>query len=750
MNPVAVMRAARGVRDELDSLMGGASGELRDRLDPLLAEAGSRPPEQLADAVIMLVAEYGPAWDRLTALLSLDRGITAEQVLPLLSQGAGAEPGSHGSGGSGGSSLSPPSPGGAGPTPPSWGTAPPNGTNPSGTDPSGADPSGWDPDDAPRTAAYTPDWMLPGAEERERPAPDPGRAPRDRGEDPRDGDHDDMPSTGAMSVDWSHPDQAADPVPPMSPVSPGPSPFPSPFPPAPPSHGPQAPQPPSPEPPAPPGTPQASQAPQGPLSSAPQEPAPPTPPTPPTPPEPPAGSPAPTGARGPSVLDRLTGAFRRRRKETPAATAPGSEWKGIPLIESPAEAVAGWGAEVAIGVAPGQGQDGTAIPREPLDLDIQIVAEGFDAPGGWRVRLRADGTAPYPRAAVNLVALAQEEPEVSRQIQAAYAVRGQVIGFGLRAITVHGSPGSLSGHEALEPVSGTRIRPALMDEPADVTAIIVHGDRPGRLWWTYQSPHFVTPDRAELCDLGTRASEFGGRLTGRGRLSEELGREVGSRVPWGFWELLNAVAGRVAPRRPSVLFLSQEPHVPWELAVLEQPYDPSLPGYLNCQTVTGRWPLGGRRPELPPPPSARADRVVVVYGEERAHPLVTDHGATQVSPALGDVLGLLGQGAEVVHFTDGGSASEALGHDLAGSPFVFLEEPGNAQAFLLAGASAVVAPLWPAAGGPAPEFYRRCFAGEPPAEVLRSMRAQAPDSAGAYQFHGHPSLTLHRTAPPTG
>ncbi|WP_440104793.1 hypothetical protein [Streptosporangium sp. H16] len=739
MNPVAVMRAARGVRDELDSLMGGASGELRDRLDPLLAEAGSRPPGQLADAVIMLIAEYGPAWERLTTLLSLDRGITAEQVLPLLSQGAGAEPGSHGGGGS---SLSPPPPGGAGPTPPSWGAAPPAGT----------DPSGRDPADAPQTAAYTPDWTLPGAEGQGHPAPGPGRAPRDRGGNPHDTERDngygDMPSTGAMSADWLRPDQLSDPAPPAppeSPVSPHSPPFPSPSPSPWLSQGPSSQEPsfsqpsPSQEPsfqePSPSREPQA---PQGSPSPAPPAPA-----------EPPAVAPAPTEARGPSVLDRLTGAFRRRRKETPAV-APGSEWKGIPLIESPAEAVAGWGAEVAIGVAPGQGQDGTATPREPLDLDIQIVAEGFDAPGGWRVRLRADETAPYPRAAVNLIALAQEEPEVSRQIQATYAVRGQVIGFGLRAITVHGSPGSLSGHEALEPVSGTRIRPALMGEPADVTAIIVHGDRPGRLWWTYQSPHFVTPDRAELCDLGTRASEFGGRLTGRGRLSEELGREVGSRVPWGFWELLNAVAGRVAPRRPSVLILSQEPHVPWELAVLEHPYDPSLPGYLNCQTVTGRWPLGGRRPELPPPSNARADRVAVVCGEAQAHPLVTEYGATQVSPALGDVLGVLGQGPEVVHFADGGAASEVLGHDLAGSPFVFLEEPGDARAFLLAGASGVVAPLWSTGGGPAPEFYRRCFAGEPPAEVLRSMRGQAPDSAGAYQFHGHPSLTLRRTAPPAG
>lgn len=148
--------------------------------------------------------------------------------------------------------------------------------------------------------------------------------------------------------------------------------------------------------------------------------------------------------------------------------------------------------------------------------------------------------------------------------------------------------------------------------------------------------------------------------------------------------------------------------------------------------------------------SARADRVAVVYAEAQAHPLVTDYGAVQVSPALGDVLNLLGQGPDIVHFTTGGSASEALGRDLAGAPFVFLEEPGDAQAFLLAGASGVVEPLWPVGGDLAREFYRRCFTGEPPAEVLRSMREQAPDCAGAYRFHGHPSLTLRRTAPPAG
>ncbi|MGC5016413.1 hypothetical protein ACLQ2R_37095 [Streptosporangium sp. DT93] len=813
MNPVIVMRAARTVRDELDGLMGGDGDGLRGRLDPLLAEAGSRPPERLADAVILLVAEYGPAWDRFTALLSLDRGLTAEQVIPLLSRTAGT----------------------------------------------GAAPRDPDAFDAPSTGAYTPAWLLPRSNATGAPRntgapsdtggpdrtggiggigasgaaggtgpgagesgtggtgpggygpPEPGGPPAGWGR-PGHAGEDDIPSTGAMSFDWSAPGQVADPSPPpgASPAAPPaaampPSPWAAPSPWAPPPHpGQEGPsqafhgtspsgtahwEPLGAEADRSPGMPSGHSGHSGPsdtpgshgapapseqsapsgqhLSSAPHEPSgqhgssgqhvvfgahepsgqhgqPGTP-------GPSGPPPAPAGDRGPSVLGRLTGAFRKRRKETPSGPPgpPGPPWEAVPLIEAPAEAVAGWGVGIAIGVDPGQGAGGTTAPAEPVELEVQVVAEGFDAPGGWRVRLRADAASPYPRATINLVAPAQEEPEITRQVQAIYSVGGQVTGFGLHAITVHDSPGRLGGQETSGTVAGTRIRPALMGEAADVTAVIVHGDEPGRLWWTYRSPHFVTPDRAELCDLGTRTSEFGRRLTGRGHLSEDLGREIGSRVPWGFWELLNAVAARVAPRRPSVLFLSQEPHVPWELAALEQPYDPSLPSHLSCQAVTGRWPFGGRRPELPPPTGARADRVAVVCEEGRAHPLLTEYGALRVSPALGEVLGVLEQGADIVHFAAGGSASEVPARDLAGAPFVFLEEPGDAQAFLLAGACAVVAPLWPVDGdGLAREFYGRCFAGEPVAEVLRSMRGRSPDEAGAYRLHGHPGLRLHRTAPP--
>lgn len=105
---------------------------------------------------------------------------------------------------------------------------------------------------------------------------------------------------------------------------------------------------------------------------------------------------------------------------------------------------------------------------------------------------------------------------------------------------------------------------------------------------------------------------------------------------------------------------------------------------------------------------------------------------------------------------------------LAGSPFVFLNacEVGAAHstvggyggmtgAFLRAGAGGMLAPLWKVddevARDFALEFYRQAAAPRdavPAAAVLRSLRARftrgGPSTWVAYQYYGHPALTLKR------
>ena len=120
-----------------------------------------------------------------------------------------------------------------------------------------------------------------------------------------------------------------------------------------------------------------------------------------------------------------------------------------------------------------------------------------------------------------------------------------------------------------------------------------------------------------------------------------------------------------------------------------------------------------------------------------------------------------------------GSALDPLavrGTPLRGHPFVFLnacqvgrgsqilgDHAGLAAAFLFAGASGVVAPLWSIddrlARQIAVRFYERAMRGEAPAEVLRTERAafrDAPETTSstymAYQFFGHPGLRLEPEA----
>ncbi|WP_189249373.1 hypothetical protein [Streptosporangium pseudovulgare] len=849
---MAVMKAARIVRDELDRLLGGSSGELRGRLDPLLAEEGRHAPGPLADAIVMLIVQYGPVWERFSELMAAGdvdgmNGVNGgEPAGPGMPPYGPAHPGGP-LPGSPNPPMPPPGPGmplPGSPNPPmplsgpaGPGAPPPaaGGPNPPLPAPAGppliAEPVDVNPpvigqvEPEPPAGPVSPEWPSPAQDGREAPAL-PLHDGRIGPETPSDGLPDGQAAPGWPAAPDGDP-QAG--------------------PPAPPSGTPQA-TPPGPPPgqATPPGPPTGQAGPEwqppgqvGPEWAPPGQAGPPTrggsewpppgqavplgpphgpggPSGPVWPPSGPAGAPPPQtgpagappartgpewpppgllgsarteeaqattsvrrdgseephparpaqGGKGPSVLGRLTGAFRRRRAES---VPSGPAWAGFPLIQVTGEVVAGAETRVEVGVVPGDpGVTPGAPPGnpaagpgaapaspaapytgEPFDLDVQLVAEGFEAPGGWRVRLRVDPATPYPRTAVRLVALPQEQPVTARQIQAVHSVRGQVTGFGVRALAVVGAPGTLPQEGDAQPVAGTRVRTGSDADPPDVTAVVVHGDQPGRLWWTYHSPHFLTPDRAEACELGTRISEFGRNLAEQAGSLDDMGRRIAARIPRGFWELLHAVAARVAPRRPNVLIVSQETHVPWELAALEHPFDPSVPPFLNCQTVTGRWPLGGRRPELPPPARAAGRSMAVVYGGAEPHPLTGEYGAARINPVLGEVLALLSQPTDMVHFTAGGSAAEALGRGMGGAPFVFLEEPDDCQAFLLAGASAVVAPLWPVGDDGLPrEFYRRCLAGEPPAEVLRSLRCQAPATATAYRFFGHPSLTLSPGGPP--
>lgn len=296
-----------------------------------------------------------------------------------------------------------------------------------------------------------------------------------------------------------------------------------------------------------------------------------------------------------------------------------------------------------------------------------------------------------------------------------------------------------------------------------------------------------------------------------------IGAKISRQVPDEFWRVYAQVAAAVTPRPPSVQILSAESHVPWELALLPDDIallDPEAPRLLGAQADIGRWVLGRPPPRIPPPGRLIVESMAVISGvypgpsqleeaEAEAAALAADFGADPVQADEQSVLDCLSRTPpyQVIHFavhgsyrgadasttvatagsdvsprillTDGGVLDEdaVMGRKLTGQPVIFLnacqvgsghqvlgDYAGLAAAFLYAGASAVIAPMWSiddaAARAIAHRFYERVFAGASPATAMRLERASFMDSAAtasstfmAYQYYGHPSLKIERAEP---
>ncbi len=461
----------------------------------------------------------------------------------------------------------------------------------------------------------------------------------------------------------------------------------------------------------------------------------------------------------------------------------------------------------------------------PYTLVVQVVADGFTLTGNgdWRRELPVTVEAPYPTTTYHLRADRQAAEVWARPIQALFSVDGQTMGMAIRSIAIV-ARGELLGIAPTAPAPpATVVTVAPQRDAADLTVRILHGESAsgGRLLWTFETTVGVdVPDESVATDIGSHPADFARQLIAgvgshRGRPTlipflKGIGETVADQAPNELFDLLRAVAARVesVDHRPArVLLLSEEPYIPWELAVVDPPVDRGAPPFLGAQADVGRWVLGQRRPALPPPPSVDVADVAVVSGvyptaawrlvdaEEEAAAIVDRWSAVPVDAVATSVIDCLGgtPPADVLHFAVHGSYApdgvlEGLilvdgdtldpmavrGSRFARAPFVFLnacqvgsgnevlgDYAGLAEAFLYAGASAVVAPLWSiddsAAKDLALRFYGAVFdEGRAPAEVLRDERRAfaGPDSDGAatrlaYQFFGHPALAVrvrHATA----
>ncbi len=202
-------------------------------------------------------------------------------------------------------------------------------------------------------------------------------------------------------------------------------------------------------------------------------------------------------------------------------------------------------------------------------------------------------------------------------------------------------------------------------------------------------------------------------------------------LPDEFWDHLREAKRRTGERPPSLLLLSEEPYIPWELALVDPPLDTGAAPFLSAQATVGPWLLDRKRPTWPPRQVRVRDMAVIsgIYAEttwarleaseEEAKQLHTIYKAAEVNAVLSDVLKALSGSpeADVYHFAlhgifDPESVYQGLvltdnnyldplvvrGQRFARAPFIFLNAcqvgsgnevlgnyAGMAEAFLAAG-----------------------------------------------------------------
>ena len=494
------------------------------------------------------------------------------------------------------------------------------------------------------------------------------------------------------------------------------------------------------------------------------------------------------------------------------------------LLDAPDAVVVGTPFYATVGLSPEPvaGVSGPTLRRPDTswgayDLTVQVVADGFTTSGDSKRTMRVTAEQPYPTFSLELVAEPGDADVAARAIHALYSVDGQTIGFAVRPVAVVASAAMLGTRPSTE-AEGAAIRVPSELEPPDLTIRIVKGSTTaGQLTWSLESPHsgLDLTDASLTSDIGDTPEQFTRKLLqgvdaheGRptlGPLLQGHGRVIAGHVPVEVLDAIAATAALVGDRPLMVHLLSQEPYVPWELAMLEPPIRDDAPPFLGAQVELGRWVLGQRRPPLPAPTGVEVRALVVVGGDydgvaaarlveadAELAALVDRYAATGVEAFAEDILECLAGAppADVLHFavhgmydtagvreglvlSDGSLLDPMLvkGVDLHGAPFVFLnacqvgssnellgDYSGVAEAFLFAGASGVVAPLWKVDDRLARElaltFYEAVLDGaDRPAAALRVARSRfgadgEPPSATplAYQFYGHPGLRLRMAA----
>jgi CHAT domain len=262
-------------------------------------------------------------------------------------------------------------------------------------------------------------------------------------------------------------------------------------------------------------------------------------------------------------------------------------------------------------------------------MDIEIVLaydpRSLRLAGDPSYVLTAANGAPPPLIDLRFTALSDtgdEEDELTpeRRIGVHYLHDGRLVGVAWRTVIAapdeearkRADPPAQREHELLD------LSPLLADQPPDLTLAVFRADSrrdSGKYVWTaYPSADVIVPDVSRARDVGDPtglANRIGSQVADLDDRPQHfaaltgIGRSIGQSVPPSIQRVIRQVVSDPARTQPaSLLLLTEDPYVPWELAVLNGPQGSgvTLSGFggsspfLGAHAAIARWPLTDVKP----------------------------------------------------------------------------------------------------------------------------------------------------------
>jgi CHAT domain-containing protein len=412
--------------------------------------------------------------------------------------------------------------------------------------------------------------------------------------------------------------------------------------------------------------------------------------------------------------------------------------------------------------------------RTDLELILTFDPSSLTAGGPTRLNLTVTDDEPFPSVQVTFTALYRPDLPPVRRIGVHYLRDGQVVGIAWRRFVVVVHPDAIESAAAppSEPNPLIDLEPLLGEDAPDLVLAVCASDGPatGEFVWTAWATDsdVVVPDAPRVSRLDSDLQQFVTDMRrtvafSRGPYADYLSlvgmaKKLGRAVPSGIQAVIRDVVEEPARAgAATMLLLTEELALPWELTVFDDPLETAFGGvspFLGSHAAISRWPLTRHRPRPAPRATVTVRRAAVLsadyagvpgwsrlehaLAEARAIAELFSPPAVAVRPALPDVMGVL-RGtppADVLHvalhgqFDTTGSEEGLVLLDtdragnlstsaqfftphqvengrLDGGPFVFLnacqvasdkrvlaDYAGFASTLLRIGATGVVAPLW--------------------------------------------------------